>query len=186
MAQDVDPQIQSQEPVVAEPQAPAEGLATEPVSEEPEIELDGERVPADLARQWRESHENRGKWERSLKQKDMQYASVRQHLEAAFGKRFGEFTGNDLADLQAFGIFNHRLRTDAPFRERWHKALVAAEEQKGATPQEAQQKATETIQQATQAPQAKAGDAAAQAASIPPQTLKELAEMRAMLGELSQ
>src|SRR5438105_464012 len=136
---------QQQDPLVT----PQESIP-EPGPEPEGVELDGERFSPEQIREWREAADSREKWQRSLKQKDMQYAQVRQHLEAAFGKRFGEFDGNDIADLQAFGIFNHKLRTDTGFRDKWQKALVQAQTEEGVPKKEAEARAAQTVQQAVQ------------------------------------
>lgn len=105
-----------------------------------------ETQPEATPEQWKQAYDNRQSWERSLKQKDQKYASVRRVLETAFGRGIDQWNQVDMSDLQAFAMINQRVRSDPEFAKRWHKSLTETFQESGETKAEAQQHATQVVQ----------------------------------------
>lgn len=126
--------------------------------------------------QWYDAYANRSSWEKSLKQKDQRYAHVRRILETAFNRSMDQWNQVDMSDLQAFAMINARVRTDPAFAQKWHSALKATFEESGASPAQAEAKATAVTQAMTGAA-SPAQAPAPQAPAIPPEYAQRLTRM---------
>lgn len=130
------------------------------------VMVDGVPVSLDDLRQWRDTYQQKAKWQRGFAVRDQQAAAAHRALERAFGRRVGELTAYDLNDIQMWGVVNERLRTDQNFAGRFQKALKDAYQAEGASPAQAAQQAKQDVAQAK-------GEGGPQAA-LPPELLQRL------------
>lgn len=127
---------------------PADVTPQGPADDTGHYDIDGEKFSIDDVRGWRDAYENRASWQKALTHESQSNARWRTAVEGAFGKSIRDLDANDLADIQAFGLFNTKLRADHEFARAWQDALTQAYQGRGATPAQAQRQAAQDVAQA--------------------------------------